>query len=247
MLKFFQHPYGRRLLVCFFSLCFLEIWLYLTVYQNPGKASLVQRLEGWVSLALLLYGFVCGHRYFADEAKVSVVGWWLIACCLALLFFVPFTPLPKNEWTIEVFKSERLLTVKHPDQTDTTYRIGLGGCPLGDKEVMGDSKTPEGRFLIVDKAPSQFHKWMALSYPTPGDAWQGRLEGKITWAELWYIKVETLNGRIPYSTSALGGSVGIHGGGSDNDWTLGCIALSNQDIDAFYQDIPLGTVVIVHP
>ena len=44
-----------------------------------------------------------------------------------------------------------------------------------------------------------------------------------------------------------GGAIGIHGGGSDNDWTLGCIALENSDIDVIYSQIQLGTPVIVYP
>lgn len=92
-----------------------------------------------------------------------------------------------------------------------------------------------------------FHKWLGLSYPDSRNAWKGRREGLLTWAELVLLRVQDLNGRIPYGNGPLGGAVGIHGGGAKRNWTLGCVALENEDVDRLYSEIPLGTPVEILP
>lgn len=128
-----------------------------------------------------------------------------------------------------------------------SYPIGLGGSPEGDKEREGDSRTPLGRFVICDKAPDSFHPWLGLNYPNLEDATRGRLEARISWIEFAYIRFENLNARPPYGGSALGGAVGIHGGGSSKDWTLGCVALSNPDVEELYRQCEVGTEVLIFP
>ena len=144
-------------------------------------------------------------------------------------------------------KSKKILRVSKDGQLVSEFTVALGPTPLGDKRAMGDGCTPLGQFRVCDKGYGQFHKWMGLTYPDAQDAWLGRREGRITWAEFWYIRFENLNSRIPYGNSALGGAIGIHGGGAGKNWTLGCIALENADIDSFFDLVPKGTIVEVKP
>ena len=225
----------------------LEVWVYLSSFADPNQTSLLKRWEWSLSLGLLaVSGIALIHILWQAQRRRSLLG-LLVAC--GLVFFsalMPFAPLPQSSYRVEVFKSNRRLILYDGGSQVGTWQIALNGA-RGDKQVMGDGKTPEGSFVIVDRAPSQFHKWLGLNYPNLEDAWRGRREGKITWLEFWRLRVENLNGRIPYSNSSLGGAIGIHGGGNRPDWTLGCIALNNSDVDFLYDRLPLGTVVEIFP
>jgi hypothetical protein len=69
----------------------------------------------------------------------------------------------------------------------------------------------------------------------------------ITRAEHEAILAAHRERRCPPWKTALGGEVGIHGGGVGRDWTLGCIALENRDVDELWQALPLGTPVLIEP
>jgi hypothetical protein len=163
------------------------------------------------------------------------VAWLLllIPLILVILILMPLTPVPDSEWSIEVNKSSRTLAIYQADVMRGRYSIALGGNPEGDKEFMGDQKTPIGEFRIVDKGPSVFHKWLGLNYPTSKDAYRGRYEGRLMWAEFFYLLIENRNGRIPYGDSALGGAIGIHGGGAGKDWTLAARVSNLPSPDSF--------------
>lgn len=233
-----------RALSLFFLFWVLELWVYLSGFANPS------RLCYWEGPLSLLIG-LCGYFVFYKQIRESrprLAGLLALAPAVGLfLLRVPLTPVSESEWKIEVEKSTRILSVYQAGRRVGRYSIALGGNSVGDKEFMGDQKTPVGDFRVVDKGPSTFHKWLGLNYPTSEDAFLGRLEGRIMWAEMFYILIENRNGRIPYGNSALGGAIGIHGGGAGKDWTLGCVALENEDIDEFYSHIPIGTRVRIRP
>lgn len=236
---------GRLAVLCLLLFGFGEAAVTLSAFSNPEGFSLLRILEGPLSLLLLVAVFYFALRALAEKPKLQL----LLAAgllLLATLAVIPVCSPHDSPYRIEVRKSERLLRLCQDNDILAEYPIALGD-PVGDKEFAGDGKTPLGQFRIVSKAPSQFHLWMGLNYPTSNDAWRGRLNGQITWLEFWYIRVENLNGRIPYSSSSLGGAVGLHGGGADNDWTLGCIALNNKDVERLYRVAPLGTEVLIEP
>lgn len=200
-------------------------------------------LEGPLSVLLL----VAGIAFFTLRNRRWGIAMALGLASLGLLCVVPLTPFPPSEHRLEVRKSEGRLVWYRQGKEVASYPVVFGPHPQGDKELMGDGRTPEGRFLICDKAPSLFHKWLGLSYPDSRNAWRGRREGLLTWAELVLIRLQDLNGWIPYGNGPLGGAVGIHGGGAKRNWTLGCIALENDDVDRLYNQIPLGTPVDIFP
>ncbi len=149
---------------------------------------------------------------------------------------------------IIVWKSERRLDLYDGEEVVKSYRIGLGFAPEGDKEREGDGRTPEGEYYICQKNPhSSFHLSIGMSYPNIKDATGGIRRGIITQDEYENIVNAIENGRQPPWNTALGGEIFIHGSGSQSDWTLGCIALDNEDIEELYEVIPVGTVVVVNP
>ena len=147
-----------------------------------------------------------------------------------------------------VMKSNRRLLVVNDDVLVRDYICGLGPAPNGDKQVSGDGKTPEGEFFICVKNPgSRFYKSLGLSYPDVKHADQALLEGTIGPAEYRRI-VEAVERRsAPPWNTPLGGAIMIHGGGGHEDWTKGCIAVSNRAMDELFQVIDVGAPVQVLP
>jgi len=152
-----------------------------------------------------------------------------------------------------ILKRQHLLEVVQGDRILRLYRVSLGFSPFGAKQIRGDGKTPVGIYMVYDKRPSDRFRWfLALNYPASQDADRAFNAGLIsadTWADIYLA--EKRGDRPPFST-ALGGLVGIHGTGAGgrkaqlrliSDWTDGCIALADRDIDELYATIPVGTTV----
>ncbi len=136
---------------------------------------------------------------------------------------------------IVVEKSKRTLTLMDGAKIVKAYKVALGGQPVGAKDRQGDHKTPEGIYSVDAKNPkSQFHKALHISYPSQADrAHAGKLE------------------------VSPGSDVEIHGLGAKwgwigakhrlTDWTDGCIALTNEEIDEIYPLVRVGTPVEIRP
>lgn len=132
---------------------------------------------------------------------------------------------------IVVEKSKRQLTVYNKDKALKTYTIALGFTPTGPKEQEGDGKTPEGTYKICAKNPnSKYHKALKVSYPNSKD-------------------VECAKEKcVP-----PGDHIMVHGLGKGfshlgqlhtlKDWTLGCIALTNEEIEEIYKAVEVGTSI----
>lgn len=137
------------------------------------------------------------------------------------------------------------------DRLVRSFRIALGKQPNGAKQHRGDSRTPVGRYYIGDKRPSRrFYKFLALTYPNIADAERGlerNLIDQQLWADILFAQLERT---LPPQNTLLGGGVGIHGYGGrvelPIDWTEGCIAVSDNDIDYLYETVPVGTPVDIH-
>ena len=233
---------------CFFLFWGLELSLYLMAFADPRRKVGLMVVEGPLSLLVMLVGYLAAALWLLKDrrSRVGLALWLLAPAALAVLATVGFSKPPASPYRIEIHKSQRRLDLFKDDKLQKSFPVGMGD-PVGDKEVMGDRKTPEGEFFVTDIAPSQFHKWLGLNYPSSEDAWRGRLQGRLMWVEWWYLRVQNLNHRIPYGHSPLGGDVGIHGGGSGKNWTLGCVALNNNDVDQLYNIVPLGTPVTIFP
>ncbi len=147
-----------------------------------------------------------------------------------------------------ITKSERKLEVFDGEELIATFKIGLGSSPVGDKEVEGDGKTPEGDFYIFTKNPkSSFYLSLGISYPNIEDAGRGLENRLISQAEHDQIVKAINEKRIPPQKTRLGGEIYIHGNGNLSDWTLGCIALSNEDMKSLFDALPVKTPVRIVP
>lgn len=159
------------------------------------------------------------------------------------LFF--HRPDVKPEKTlIKVLKKQRVLELYGDGKLLGCFKIGLGGEPDGTKTSEGDSKTPEGTYYICTRNDkSRFTLFLGLSYPGNDDAQRGLELGTIGQETYDQIVGAVRNKQQPPWNTSLGGEVGIHGGGNTSDWTLGCIALSDEDIQILWEYAPLKTPV----
>jgi len=167
-------------------------------------------------------------------------------------------PAPEERYRILVKKSERKLYLYvwegGKERLAKTYQISLGNNPTGSKRRQGDGATPEGDYYITHKnASSKFYLSLGVSYPNIADADKGLKEGLITKAEHQEI-VGAIHAKTkPPQNTRLGGDIFIHGGGTGKlfglvqDWTLGCVALENEEIKELFEMIPLKTPVKIVP
>ncbi|MFA9441172.1 murein L,D-transpeptidase family protein [Uliginosibacterium sp. sgz301328] len=146
--------------------------------------------------------------------------------------------------SIVVRKQARVVQVLDDGKVVKTYRAALGYAPDGTKLRQGDGKTPEGRYFVrVKNANSQFHLSLGIDYPGVDDAARGLKARLIDGAQYAAIVAAHRRNRLPPQNTALGGDIFLHGGGNSRDWTLGCIALDNADIEELYKTVKLGTPV----
>jgi murein L,D-transpeptidase YafK len=136
---------------------------------------------------------------------------------------------------IVVNKSEREMVLLREGKVIRQYRIGLGQSPVGPKQRQGDSKTPEGLYAISGRNPaSSYHLALRISYPNDADVERARQAG-----------------------DDPGGDIMIHGFPNDDaesgkhrrmgDWTAGCIAVSNEEIEEIWRLVPDGTPIEINP
>jgi murein L,D-transpeptidase YafK len=154
---------------------------------------------------------------------------------------------PPPDADVVVEKRQRTLHVRSRGEVLVSWNIGLGGTEA-DKVREGDMATPEGVFRVVTRNPnSRFHRFLGLSYPNAEDADRGLRDGLIRLAEANAIREADRAGRQPPWNTALGGAVGLHGGGGSTDWTHGCVALENSQIDELWDVLPVGARVEIRP
>ena len=167
-----------------------------------------------------------------------------------------------NDTQIVILKEEQLLQLYVNGKRVKSYRICLGANPAGPKRVMGDQKTPEGEYVICYKSlSSRFHRFMGISYPSMVDAQASFENGSISLDELHSLVNVIQAEKTPPWDSKLGGWVGIHGYPTNEyhrrwisllypkpqNWTDGCIAMWNFEIDELYPLVPVGTPVSIRP
>src|SRR5574341_444970 len=156
-----------------------------------------------------------------------------------------------------IWKSHYTVTLYKGETPVKTYRAVFGrGYQDGNKRMMGDKRTPEGDFYICSMNHSKrFYKFMGLSYPGLKHAEYGLQSNIISPREYDAIKKAIDERQLPPWDTQLGGAVGIHGRMNDGaaepqsfvsrNWTDGCIALDNADVDELYGVVSLGTPVTI--
>ena len=125
----------------------------------------------------------------------------------------PPTPVDRH---LIIHKAERKLELFDGEKLLRSYKIALGSCPVGDKEIEGDGKTPEGQYYVFVKNPeSKFHLSLGLSYPSRASAERGLAAGVITRFEFDSDRrsQHEHGTELPQKTR-LGGEIYVHGGGT---------------------------------
>jgi murein L,D-transpeptidase YafK len=156
---------------------------------------------------------------------------------------------------IVVRKSEHLLLARCDAGTEIVMNVAIGRDPVGTKLGRGDQRTPEGNYRVSGPAmPSRFHLLIPIDFPSRRDADAALARGVITATEHAQILARREDDRPPPQNTALGGHIGLHGEGeawegeSDGlDWTYGCIAMRDAEIDFLAQRVRRGTPVWIQP
>lgn len=131
---------------------------------------------------------------------------------------------------IVVQKAERRMYLLHGGEVLKAYRIGLGGNPVGHKQFEGDGRTPEGDYVIDRRNPdSRYHLSLGISYPNEAD-----------------IAAARALGRDPGSDIFIHGSARASRGRAA-DWTAGCIAVTDREMEDIYAMVRLGTPITITP
>ena len=135
---------------------------------------------------------------------------------------------------IVVDKATRELVLYNDGRPQRTFRVDLGLNPVMDKLREGDNATPEGRYRVSQVKPpgaSRYYRAFLLDYPNEED-WE-------------VFRRAQRDGRIPRG-ARIGGLIEIHGeGGRGDDWTRGCVALTNREMDWLARHVRLGTPVTI--
>lgn len=156
----------------------------------------------------------------------------------------------KGSGVIVVFKESRRLGLYADGQRKGCWPVGLASTYVeGHKQRRGDMRTPEGWFRTSDKPWSNFYAAIAVHYPEAVDAERGVEQGLISTGQRDEILSALERGDKPPQNTRLGGEILIHGGGGSSDWTLGCVALDDADIDELRKGLPksMRTDVLVLP
>ncbi len=170
----------------------------------------------------------------------------LLPCCVLLIFFghtvqskdlqlAYYSASPQKADKVVVQKTKRLLTLYANDEKIRSYRIHLGANPIGHKQMEGDSKTPEGEYVLDWRNPnSSYYLSLHVSYPNQQDILNARARGV-----------------------SAGSNIMIHGQPNSmtwrqykklkKDWTDGCIAVLNHEMQEIWELVPDGTKIIILP
>ena len=150
--------------------------------------------------------------------------------------------------------SEHMLYVKKGDFILKSYKVALGSGGRGGKIQEGDGRTPIGQYLITEVRDSQrFHLFMGINYPNIKDAKRALTNKLITRQDYRAVLDAHIFGRKPPQDLILGGAIGIHGIGTETkekinihqniDWTEGCIALRNDEVEELSRYVSVGTAI----
>ena len=171
--------------------------------------------------------------------RKAVIGAITTIVIISGILFLTRTdkPLPPNTIADEilVLKNKRRLILLKEGKPLKNYRISLGSNPIGHKTQEGDGRTPEGRYVIDYRNPkSKYHLSLHISYPNTADRDQAKNRGV-----------------------SPGGDIMIHGlpNGFEKigdyqvyaDWTQGCIAVTNEEIEELWRAVPNGTPIEIRP
>lgn len=179
--------------------------------------------------------------------KIGLAATAAIAACAVLWVFVlerpvqaleiSENPLPENAVIdrLVVHKSARTMSAYSGGRLLKTYPVSLGKNPVGHKQFEGDGKTPEGRYRINERNPhSGYHKNLGVSYPNEADQAYAARHGKSPGG---LIKIHGIKNGLGF----------IGRKHLQKDWTDGCIAVTDEEIDELYRSVKHNAEIEILP
>ena len=134
-----------------------------------------------------------------------------------------------------VFKHQRVLRLLDNGKTIREYKVALGGSPVGPKTQQGDHKTPEGIYVLDSRnSHSQYYKSLHISYPTPRQRLEARRRGVSAGGDVF------IHG-LPNGYRGVGEAHRLR------DWTDGCVAVTDPEMDEIWEIVRNGTPVEIRP
>lgn len=164
---------------------------------------------------------------------------FIVVCCLCAAPNLhadappPLAPVAERADAVVLEKAARRLTLFRKGAVIGVYDIALGFEPAGDKQREGDGRTPEGRYVIDRRNPnSSFHLSLGISYPDAADRAAARAAGVDPGGDIF----------IHGQPNALSDLITLPG-----DWTAGCAAVSNAEIEEIWRLTPIGAPIEIRP
>lgn len=134
-----------------------------------------------------------------------------------------------------VEKSKKTLSLYRGDKLLSTYHVVFGANPVGHKQQEGDERTPEGKYLLdYKKADSAFYKAIHISYPNAHDIASAKKRGVSPGGAIMIHGQRNYFGWASFVTQFF-------------NWTQGCVALSNSDMEAVWSAVEVGTPIEIRP
>jgi murein L,D-transpeptidase YafK len=171
------------------------------------------------------------------EIAVLATGLIVVGAAGAFWANAPRAPLPADSkadlWVVEMGQ-HHLQAYSHGTLL-REYPVSLGRGPSGPKERQGDRRTPEGRYVIDSHNPaSSFHLALHVSYPSAADAARARAGGYDPGGEIMVHGIRNGMGWIGRAHRLV-------------DWTIGCVAVTDPEIEELYRIVPDGTPIEIRP
>jgi murein L,D-transpeptidase YafK len=137
--------------------------------------------------------------------------------------------------SVAVFKSERKMVLYSDGKEIKTYSVSLGRNPIGPKEKVGDKKTPEGSYILDSRLEnSKYHLAIHISYPNEKDKLNAEKLGVSPGGD---IMIHGLPNKLKFPEDSY----------ANTDWTDGCIAVSNDEIEEIWELVEDGTPIAIYP
>jgi murein L,D-transpeptidase YafK len=174
------------------------------------------------------------RSYFRAAVSLTLGGVGLALSVLVLtLAAQPATPQKAD--SVLILKKDHVLELLAAGKVIRTYKVALGRGGLAPKEREGDERTPEGHYVIdARNADSHYHKALHVSYPNAEDRKRAARFGVAPGGAIM------IHG-LPNGMGWLGASHRLY------DWTLGCIAVTDDEIDEIWNLVPVGMPVEIRP
>ncbi|MFY9905884.1 MAG: L,D-transpeptidase family protein [Terriglobales bacterium] len=161
----------------------------------------------------------------------------LVAAAILITFW-PAAVAQNSSLSVDrlvVYKRERKLVLLSQGKEVHSYKVALGSEPVGPKSREGDHRTPEGVYVLDSRSPnSHFYKSLHISYPNAKDTAAAKKLGVSPGGDIM------LHG-LPKKYAWLGKAHTLH------DWTDGCIAVTDEEMDEIWKLVRVGTPIEIKP